>query len=259
MFKKSKNIKRPSLFWLLTEAGRATAEMGLSYPYRYLFAEKGSGDGHPVLVIPGFMASDTSTTQLRSYIDRIGYTAIPWKIGRNYGHPDYVDQLNDYVEELYALHGCKVSIIGWSLGGIFARQIAKAHPDKVRQVMTLAAPFRGVGKANNVGWLYKFLKGTRRVAPASQELLDDLPKPAPVPTTAIYTKQDGVVAWELCMEEKETRIHQNIEVRSSHFGMANNPSVLRIIADRLQLEEHRWCEFSTSNILEDWLLYPSVS
>ncbi|MEM1324581.1 MAG: alpha/beta fold hydrolase [Bacteroidota bacterium] len=259
MFRRSNRIKRPSLFWLLTEAGRATAEIGISYPYRYLFAEKNSGDGHPVIVLPGFMATDASTIQLRDYINKLGYTALPWKMGRNYGHTHYIEQLGEYVDQLYQLHGCKVSIIGWSLGGIFARQLAKAHPDKVRQVITLGAPFRGVGKANNVAWLYNFLKGTRRVAPASQELLDDLPKPAPVPTTAIYTKQDGIVPWQLCMEEKETRIHQNIEVRSSHFGMAHNPSVLRIIADRLQLEEYSWREFSTNYMLEDWILYPSVS
>lgn len=250
--------KRPSIFWLLTEAGRATAEWSLSHPYRMLFCDKGIGDGHPVLVIPGFMSSDSSTANLRRYIDDLGYTALGWDMGRNYGRPDYMKELRERVCSIADEYDSEVSIIGWSLGGIFARQLGKQQPDEVRQIITLGAPFRGVGKANNVAWLYNFLKGTKRVAPASKELLADLPKPAPVPTTAIYTKQDGIVPWRLCMELEETSIHQNVEVRGSHFGLGHNPSVMRIIADRLQYERHNWTAFSSSNALEDWLLYPSV-
>lgn len=251
--------KRPSLFWLLTEAGRATAEWGLSHPYRMLFSEKGIGDGHPVIVIPGFMSTDSSTANLRRHINDLGYTALGWGMGRNYGRPEYMDDLCVRVCEISAKYGCQVSVIGWSLGGIFARQLGKRQPEEVRQIITMGSPFRGVGKANNVAWIYNFLKGTNRVASASKELLEDLPKPAPVPTTAIYSKQDGIVPWRLCMEIEETSIHQNVEVRGSHFGLGHNPSVMRIIADRLQYEQNNWTAFSTSSVLEDWLLYPSAS
>lgn len=250
-------VKRPSMLWFLTEFGRATAELGASYPYRKLFTDHHHGDGHPVLVIPGFMATDVSTVHLRRYISGMGYEALPWELGRNYGRTEFIEQLSIQIEQIHEKYGRKVSVIGWSLGGIFARQLGKRHPHQIRQVITLGSPFKGVGQANNVAWIYNLLKGTNRVAPASSSLLDDIPLAAPVPTTAIYTKQDGIVPWRLCMEE-ETAIHQNVEVRGSHFGLGHNLSVMRIIANRLQYQEENWVAFSTDNILEDWFLYPSM-
>jgi len=88
--------------------------------------------------------------------------------------------------------------------------------------------------------------------------LKDIPKPAPVPTTAIYSKEDGVVAWEVCIEEKETAIHQNIQVRGSHIGLGFNTAVLKIIADRLLLNADNWSPFKPTNFVEDLLLYPSL-
>ncbi|MEM9886218.1 MAG: alpha/beta fold hydrolase [Bacteroidota bacterium] len=254
---RAKKAKRPSLFWFLTEAGRATAELGISYPYRKLFTDHTQGDGHPVLVIPGFMSTDVSTVHLRRYISNMGYRALPWELGRNYGKTEFIEQLSIQIEQIHAQYSEKVSLIGWSLGGIFARQLGKRHPDKVRQIITLGSPFKGVGEGNNVAWIYNLLKGTNQVAPASEDLLEEIPASAPVPTTAIYTKQDGIVPWRLCMEE-ESYLHQNIEVRGSHFGLGHNLSVMRIVADRLQYREENWVAFRTDNVLEDWFLYPSV-
>lgn len=255
--KNDKKVKRPSFFWLLTEAGRALTELGISYPYRKLFANPECGDGHPVLVLPGFLASDTSTARLRSYLDSIGYVAYGWEMGRNYGKEEALYELSDLVEKIHKEHRRKVSIIGWSLGGVYARQLGKMQSDKVRQVITLACPFRGIGEANNVAWIYNLITGGERVADVNQDLIRDLPKPAPVPTTCIYSKQDGVVPWEYCMEAVEDHLHQNIEVRGSHLGMAHNPSVLKIITDRLQYSQEDWQYFYPDNVVEDLLLYPS--
>lgn len=258
LFKKyKKKSKRPSLFWLATEGFRALAETSISYPYRRFFAEEGAGDGHPVLVLPGFMASDFSTLRLRNYLNDLGYQSYGWELGRNYGKEEMLYAIADVTEKLFETHGKKVSLIGWSLGGVYARQIAKMHPDKVRQVITLGSPFMGISEANNVAWIYNLITGGQKVAEVNPELLADLVNPAPVPTTCIYSKQDGVVPWEFCMEAEEDSIHQNIEVRSSHLGMANNPSVLKIITDRLQYSRETWEHFYPCNVVEDLLLYPS--
>ena len=256
--KKNGAIKRPSLFWLATEASRAITEFSLSIPYReYARRFARNGDGHPVLVLPGFMASDTSTSRLRKFIDEMGYTALSWDLGRNYAREETIGILIEKLTSIHQQYGEKVSIIGWSLGGVYARQLAKARPDMVRQVITLGSPFRGISQPNNVAWVYNLLTGGKRVADVDPLLLADLPHPAPVPTTAIYSKQDGIVPWEVCMEAVETEIHQNVEVRSSHLGLGVNPAVLKIIANRLQYSAINWVPFSPNNFVEDFLLYPS--
>ena len=252
------DVKRPSLFWLLTEAGRAFTELGASIPYRKFMTNNRHGDGHPVWVLPGFLASDTSTNQLRAFIKCLGYTPLAWELGRNFAQEDYIHQLIERLEEIHEEYQEPITIIGWSLGGIYARQVAKAQPSMVRQVITLGSPFRGVGEPNNVAWLYNLITGGQRVADVNPTLLEDIPLPAPVPTTAIYSKQDGVVPWQLCMEEEEDDWHQNIEVRGSHLGLGVNASVLRIIENRLLFEKSNWVPFKPNNFVEDLLFYPSI-
>ena len=246
-------IKRPSIFWLLTEAARAMTEFGMSIPYQgYSKRFSKKGDGHPVLVLPGFMASDTSTVRLRKFINEMGYTALAWDLGRNYGKEQTIDILIEKLDQIFDQYGEKISIIGWSLGGVYARQLAKARPEMVRQIITLGSPFRGIGEANNVAWIYNLLTGGKKVADVDPLLLADLPNPAPVPTTAVYSKQDGIVPWEVCVEAVETAIHQNVEVRSSHLGLGVNPAVLRIIANRLQYSAINWKPFAPNNFVEDF-------
>ena len=105
--------------------------------------------------------------------------------------------------------------------------------------------------------MYNLISGGKRVVDLDPELLKDLPRPAPVPTTAIYSKEDGVVAWEVCIEE-ESELHQNIQVRGSHIGLGYNTAVLKIIADRLLLAEENWKPFKPKNVLDDVFLYPSL-
>jgi len=149
-------------------------------------------------------------------------------------------------------------LIGWSLGGVFAREIAKKRPNLIRQVITLGSPFRAVVEKNNATWLYTYASGGQKVEDIDPALIAELPNPAPVPTTAIYSKEDGVVPWEYCMEKEETAIHQNIQVRGSHLGLGVNPSVLHIIADRLLYSSEDWQHFKVSSLLEDLFLYPSL-
>lgn len=252
------NITRPSFFWLFTEAGRALTELSISYSYQKLPRNKTKGDGHPVLVLPGYMASKSSTALLRKFVDDLGYVSYDWGLGRNRGKVAYLEQLVDYTDELYAQHGERVSLIGWSLGGVFARQIAKARPHAIRQVITLGSPFRGISEPNNVAWLHNFLTGKHTVDEVDRSLLDNLPQPAPVPTTAIYSKEDGIVPWKVCMEGTEDEWHQNIQVRGSHCGLGVNATVLSIVEDRLQYQQDNWCHFRPKHKIEHLLFYPSL-
>ncbi|MFB0907638.1 MAG: hypothetical protein QMB03_05045, partial [Spirosomataceae bacterium] len=127
----------------------------------------------------------------------------------------------------------------------------------VRQLITMGSPFSGLTEPNNISWLYSLISGGKKVNHINQAFLDSLPLPAPVPTTAIYSKSDGIVNWKMCMEAMETEIHQNIEVRGSHIGMGSNFSILRIIADRLQKDKHNWERFSPKGLLNQKVLYPS--
>jgi len=250
--------KKPSLFWAITETGRAMAELGVSLPFRKLYGTNSEGDGHPVVVLPGFMASKRSTAPLRKFLNTQGYMAHDWGLGRNYGKVEYKDTLLAFIEELYSQQEQRISLIGWSLGGVFARELAKERPDITRQVITLGSPFRAVVKKNNATWLYEYVSGGKKVEEIDPELIAALPQPAPVPTTAIYSKEDGVVPWQYCMEKEETAIHQNIQVRGSHLGLGVNPSVLHIIADRLQYAQENWQLFEPTSYIEDLLLYPSL-
>lgn len=256
----AEEIKRPSLFWLATEIGRAATELSFSIPFRkYSKKFYKKGDGHPVLVLPGFMATDTSTKPLRKFIDEIGYNAIPWDLGRNRADEENIDLLVWKLEKIYREYEEPISLVGWSLGGVYARQLAKARPEMVRQVMTLGSPFRGISEPNNAAWIYNYINGgKKRVKDVNPLLLEDLPSPAPVPTTAVYTKEDGVVPWKVCVEKEETAIHQNVQVRGSHIGLGFNLTVLKIIANRLQHSEENWEHFRPKNLVEDLLFYPSV-
>ncbi len=255
----SSGIKKPSLFWLATEGHRALFEFGTFFPYKLFSKNSKSGDGHPVLVLPGFMATDVSTSPLRTFIKKIGYTSYGWGAGRNYANEVYLDMLLEKVEDIFLTHRTKVSIIGWSLGGVFAREIGKRKPNLIRQIITLGSPFAGVTEPNNAMWLYELLTDGRGTEDVDPELLRGIPDPAPVPTTAIYSKEDGVVPWETCMEAIEDDLHQNIQVRGSHLGLGVNPSVMEIIKDRLQLDESNWEPFAPANKIEDKLFYPSLS
>lgn len=245
------DIKKPSLAFGLTEGLRAFLELGSYFPYRLLVNNEGSGDGHPVLILPGFMSSDTSTIPLRSFIHKLDYKVYGWGEGRNYAQSDYIELLTKKLENIYLKHKEPITLIGWSLGGIYARQLAKHNPCIIRQIIVMGSPFKGVYTANNAVWMYDLLKKSKIIGDdIDDELLKDFPFPAPVPTTAIYTKEDGVVPWQLCLED-EDEWHQNIQVRGSHLGLGVNPLVLQIIADRLMYNKSNWEYFETGNFLEN--------
>lgn len=243
------NINKPSLFWLMTETTRASIEYGFNIPYNLFNRHAESGDGHPVLVLPGFMATDLSTRPLRRFLNKSGYTPYGWDLGRNYAQEKFLDELIIKVEKLFLDHKQKITLIGWSLGGIYARQVAKERPHLIRQVITMGSPFKAIHKPNHANWIHKLLTNGQGVDAVDPELMNNIPLPAPVPTTAIYSKQDGIVPWNACIEE-EDEIHQNIEVSGSHLGLGVNNTVLDIIADRLKYSRENWVHYKQEDIQE---------
>ena len=216
----------------LTEGFRALKERVQSINFRKEYTPKQLGDGHPVLVIPGFMTNDTSCKPLRDFITRIGYVAYPWGLGRNYATVEDLEVLQATMDTIYQKHGEKMTLIGWSLGGVYARELAKVKPTLVRQVITLGSPFGGLQAPNNASWIYNLIKG-KKAQELDQAWLDSIPSPAPVPTTALYSKKDGIVSYQVCQELKETATHRNVEIQGSHLGMGFNKEVFAIIADQL--------------------------
>jgi pimeloyl-ACP methyl ester carboxylesterase len=244
------SMQPPSKLLLLSEV-RAVYELGAFVGAYPLLRMLPPGDGHPVMVLPGFVATDTSTQPLRSFLRDHGYAAHGWTLGRNLGlRHGLNDQKLARLHDLRRRYGRKVSLIGWSLGGVFARELAKRAPDDVRQVITLGSPFKGNVRANHASGLYERLSG-HSVEDASATI--NLGEPPPVPTTAIYSRSDGIVHWRCCVEDEGPR-SESIEISSSHCGLGHHPAALYAIADRLAQPEGAWAPFDRSGWRK--LLFP---
>ena len=237
---RARRIGPPSRLLLMLE-GRALSELGAYYLARPLLRSNPRGDGHPVLVVPGFLATDFSTAPLRSFLSSHGYAAEGWKLGRNLGARGLEDRLRERVAGLRRAHGRKVSLVGWSLGGIFAREIARLARDDVRSVITLGSPFNHDPRANHSWRLFEYLSG-RTIDGIDPAIRAGMRQPPPVPATAIYSRSDGIAAWQCCVEQ-EGPTSESIEVEGSHLGLGHNPLVLHAVADRLAQPEGAWQRF----------------
>lgn len=252
-------VRPPSLLLALTELPRALSELGSLAPAALpLLAISPRGDGHPVMVLPGFITSDASTTVLRGFLEKLGYDALPWELGRNLG-PRAIgwmgERLVERVESAHRETGKRISLIGWSLGGVMARQVSRRLPQAVRQVITLGSPFAGSPRASNVWRTYETLTGQRIDDKDTREQLKESALPPPVPSTAIYSREDGIVAWQNCREPASAQT-DNIEVHGSHCGLGVNPTVLYAIADRLAQKDGDWHKFERGGLRA--LVYPEV-
>jgi pimeloyl-ACP methyl ester carboxylesterase len=226
-------ISRPSLALLGTEPWRAAYEFA-----QHKIARKTPvppGDGHPVIVFPGLATDGAAVAPLRDYCEMLGYSAMDWGRGFNTGPQGDIDiwlaELADHVTGLLAGHSQRATLIGWSLGGIYARELGKLMAPRLRQVITIGTPFNGPADHTNAGWLFRLLNGS---APARDPALRlRLRTPPALPTTSIYSRSDGVVAWQSCRHDKTRAQVRDVEVKGSHIGMGWNPAVLRVVAQRL--------------------------
>jgi dienelactone hydrolase len=228
--------------WLRTREFRT----GLEYVVTQLSGDRIArwprGDGHHVLVIPGFLAGAPSTRVLRDVLRRLGYQPHDWRLGYNLGYrPSMTSQLP---ARLHALRdrgdGRRVSVIGWSAGGIYARELARVFPDDVRTVITMGSPFRGNPQASHAWRLWRLMNPWEKAADIhTAAARSKREQPLEVPTTCIYSKSDGIVAWQCCTSFPAPRT-ENVEVHSTHLGYGHNVETLYVIADRLAQPEDRW-------------------
>ncbi|HYC64109.1 MAG TPA: alpha/beta hydrolase [Reyranellaceae bacterium] len=247
---------RPPSRTLLMLEGRALQELGAFWMLRPWIHAAPRGDGHPVLVFPGLLATDTSTGPLRSFLDAQGYEAYGWKLERNLGLRAGLERaMLERIDEIWQRHDKrKVSLVGWSLGGIYARQLAKRVPDKVRSVISLGSPFTGSPRATNAWRVYEMASG-QRVDDRDNQMFGPLSSPPPVPTTSIFSRSDGICAWQTCINEESDTV-ENIEVYGSHCGLGHHPAAVYAIADRLAQPEGKWTKFDRSGwralVYPDW-------
>jgi pimeloyl-ACP methyl ester carboxylesterase len=203
------------------------------------------GDGHPVLALPGFLASDISMAPLRHYLKQLGYDARGCKMGRNLGGvASRRNALKKLLRDIHDATGRKVSIVGWSLGGLYARDLALQVPDQVRSVITLGSPFANDVRATNATRLYEALSGEK--IDDNPELTKALAADLPVPATSIYSRTDGIVNWRTSLL-RPSATAENIEVHlASHIGLGVNAAALWAIADRLAQPEGQFRPFDRS-------------
>jgi pimeloyl-ACP methyl ester carboxylesterase len=232
----------PALPLYLTEPGRAVGDYGLYLATRPFMSRLPRGDGHPVLVLPGLLADDVSTRTLRAVLRRLGYDAHGWGLGRNIGPTAAcVSGIQDLLARLTDKHQRPVSLIGWSLGGIFARDLARRSPEAVRQVITLGSPFRlarnSQSRASKVFNRYSHLHVEHRTLPLESENT-----PLAMPATSIYSHYDGIVHWQTCLDTPGARC-ENIAVMASHLGLGHHPASIWAVTDRLAQPEGTWKPF----------------
>src|SRR5260370_3780234 len=223
----------PSAALFLTEPVRGLVDLAALLAAAPWLATAPRGDGHGVLVLPGLLASDVSTLPLRGFLGRLGYDVRGWHLGRNRGPTEEV--VAGLPRALLACArptGHPVSLGGWSRGGVYARELARNHPQHVREVMPPGSPFatKDSRPQSRVHGPYQRLShlhadGTRLPT------FEQRARPIGVPSTSVYSRLDGVVSWQACVEP-ETERHQNVEVRCPHIGFGVDPATLWLVADR---------------------------
>lgn len=233
-------VSSPSLLLLGAEPLRAALEfVGMKTMGKQT---QSSGDGHAVVIFPGLATNHQTVAPLKTFCKSLGYDALDWGRGLNTGPQGNVDHwldgLAQDIADMTRLHDAPISLVGWSLGGIYAREVAKRLPTRTRQVITIGTPFAGSPEHTRVRLIYRLLNGKK--PPSNKALARRLAAPPQVPTTSIFSRTDGVVAWQACIQAGGEPHCENIEVTGSHCGLVWNSEVYRVVADRLRQTPGRW-------------------
>lgn len=228
--------QKPSLYLFLTEGIRGVWDRVKSWRFRHNHKRLKRGDGHPVFVIPGLLSNDLATKPLRTLLDRLGYAVYGWGLGINLADLDDVIALDSKLKQIYQTHQRPVTIIGWSLGGLYTRKIARDNIDIIRQIITLGSPFRSLDVQGAAMTTLKILYRSNEIPipPEHQPWISKIKDPLELQTSSVYSKKDGIVPWPLCLESIEDHLHENIEISSSHTGMVSNLGAIKVILRKLQ-------------------------
>ncbi len=235
---------RPPSALLAAAEYRAIAERVHFAAMEPLLRRLPRGDGHGVLVFPGFMASDRSTAPLRKLLRDLGYRAYGWGQGQNIGPTSaIVSGLTTRLLHVHDRARRPVSLIGWSLGGIYARELARARPDLARLVITLGSPIQMAdGDRSSAQRMWEVMQRFHDEDFFAERMREVDRPPLPVPATSIYSTTDGIVAWKASLIRK-TEITENVRVFGSHCGLGHNAAAVTVIADRLAQPEGEWRDF----------------
>lgn len=227
------NIPPPPLFNVLLETRAVTEWTSMFWLYPFIPKHK-SKKSKPILLMPPYLGNDNSTIFVRKYLKSIGFKTYKWDLGVNMINSKSLPKLIEKLDEIYEKHQEKVSLVGWSGGGLFAKIIANRYPEKVEQLITIGSPVWGVKNMKTP--IIKTLEFVRGAKLRERNLkfikeLEEIPK---VPITCIYTKTDGLIPWKNCMEAETFRDDiKNVEVFGSHCGMGANATVLLTVANAL--------------------------
>lgn len=249
MLPEGSHSSRPGLRLLVSEPARAGLDLASLLAASPAFAAAPRGDGHPVLVLPGLLTGDPQTLLLRNALRLLGHRTHAWGLGRNRGATGrVVRSLRDRVEQLHGDSGRRVSIVGWSLGGVYAQELARASPPSIRQLVMLGSPV--LRRRTWVQDLSRLVDQSSHFSALAGALPRPWSEPGPlrVPTTSVYTRSDGIVDWQVCRVRAAAQ-RENVEVRGSHLGLVLNPAVLWLLADRLAQPEQSWSPFRPPALL----------
>jgi pimeloyl-ACP methyl ester carboxylesterase len=244
----------PKLIYTALE-GRALFEAAALPYFLPLLATTPRGDGHPVLLIPGFVATDATMTGMRVFLRSRGYHVENWGFGQNTGFKlKFSQALEQKVRYLHHKYQRKVSVVGWSLGGVYAYYVAHAAPECVRTVISLGSPMRfdaeNLTVPMAVKMLYRyFAHPMGPVAHLSNVRAKVLKEPPPVPSTCVYSDTDGVVPRDAARIKEYDGQHENVWVPGSHIGLGMNAAVMWIVADRLGQPEGHWKPFEPRGLI----------
>lgn len=236
---------RPSFIHTLSELPRVPLEISSIFLLMPSLTWLPRGDGHPVVLVPGFLGDDLAYGLLRRYLRFMGYDCYTSGLGLNTGHVDHLTEtLPLRLKEIYEKTGRTVSLVGHSLGGVFSRALAHDYPDLIRQVIMLGSPVR-IGSNDTSGAMQGLHQIFHQVSDMTEAEMQQMEAtvmefPPETPVTAMYSKGDGVVHWSICCEKHEDATTQNIEIPGSHIGMGFNPAAYYVIADRLSQPEAAW-------------------
>jgi pimeloyl-ACP methyl ester carboxylesterase len=237
--------------------GRGLLEMAMLPASLPLLLEAPQGDGHPVLLVPGFMASEKSLIGLKLMLQSKGYDVHTWGLGRNVGfRSKHANALPQKIRHLHYTTGKKVSLVGWSLGGVFSFYGAQNAMDSVRSIITLGSPVSvdasGSQSPTAVKALYRVvshrLGAAAHVMQPRAKVMRERRRLA-IPTSCLYSLSDGVVPPQEATIDGDPALHENIQVPGSHIGLGFNGIVLAIVADRLAQPENAWKPFVPRGLL----------
>jgi len=238
--------KPPHRALLFLEAPRFAGEFAASHAVDLIAPRRPSGEGRPVLVIPGFRANDRMTGRVRRHLMRHDFRVHGWGLGPNVGLTDtLVDGLIERFESLHKQYDAPVSIVGWSFGGVLARWLAHTYPEDVRQIVCLGSPWRAEGEKTRATAMFERSRRKHGISDRARPMIELLRGPVPVPVTAVFSKSDGITSWQGCSVDPSTDPPaENVVVKSSHVGMVANPLVLDVVVDRLCQDPDDWQPFT---------------